>query len=161
VAKTSTETDGGKEPASGTAAFLLATALLTIFAVGAGFLAGHTLKDTLASSSTQTPTVTEAKLEKAAAVQLLQLPSIVTNLAGGKHWIRLDATVLLADTKPVEPGLANELSSDVSSLVRTLTLQQIDGPAGFQHLREELQDRLALRSGGRAKDITIQSMIIE
>lgn len=160
MAKTDSGAAAGKE-ASGTPAFLIAVALLTIIGAGAGFLAGHQLKQTLIAPATPGSTVIAAQHNEPTTTQVLQTPSVVTNLAGGKHWIRLDVTVLLSDTSSVEPGLANELSSDVTALVRTLSLQQISGPAGFQHLREELQERLALRSSGRLKEVTIQAMIIE
>ena len=34
-------------------------------------------------------------------------------------------------------------------------------PSGFQHLREDLNDRVRVRSGGKVRDLVIQSMIIE
>ena len=40
-------------------------------------------------------------------------------------------------------------------------LAQIQGASGFQHLREDLNDRVRVRSGGKVRDLVIQSLIIE
>lgn len=141
--------------------FLAALVLLTAVGGGAGFLAGNQLKQKLTAPPPPESAVVEPKIDKTEAVQFLQLPSIVTNLVGEKNWVRLEAAVVLSDTKAVAQGFASELSDDVIALIHSLSVQQIAGPAGFEHFREELQDRLALRSGGRVKQVTIQSMIIE
>jgi hypothetical protein len=42
-----------------------------------------------------------------------------------------------------------------------VTLQQTQGAAAFQALREDLTDRVRIRSNGAAKDFVIQGFVIE
>ena len=147
---------------TGSGALLLVVVLLTVVAGGAGLLAGQLLKRTLIQSAASPSPVAEMKLAKSTGVQVVPLPSIVTNLAGqGGSWVRLEASVLVADDKPIPPALPAQLAGDVTALLRTLTLLQIAGASGFQHLREEIHDRMQTRSGGRVREVIIQSMIIE
>jgi flagellar protein FliL len=141
---------------------LVVALLLTTLAGGVGFLGGHQLKRSLsATSGDPASTVTEAKIAKVEGIQILPLPPIVTNLAGEVSWVRIEASVLIADDKPVAATLAGQLAEDITALVRTLSPAQIGGASGYQHLREELLDRLRTRTDGKSRDISIQSMIIE
>jgi flagellar FliL protein len=47
------------------------------------------------------------------------------------------------------------------AFLRTVPLAQIEGANGFQHLREDLNDRVRARSGGNVRELIIQSMIVE
>jgi flagellar FliL protein len=42
-----------------------------------------------------------------------------------------------------------------------LSIDQIEGPSGFQHLREDLNDRVRVRSEGKVLELIIQSLILE
>ena len=42
-----------------------------------------------------------------------------------------------------------------------MTLTQIEGASGFQHLREDLNERARIRSGGKVRDLVIQALIVE
>ena len=57
--------------------------------------------------------------------------------------------------------LVAQIAEDIIAFLRTVTLVQIQGASGFQHLREDLNDRVRVRSGGKVRDLVIQSMIIE
>jgi flagellar FliL protein len=57
--------------------------------------------------------------------------------------------------------LVAQITEDIIAFLRTVTLVQIQGASGFQHLREDLSDRVRVRSGGKIRDLVIQSMIIE
>jgi flagellar FliL protein len=45
--------------------------------------------------------------------------------------------------------------------LRTVSLQQIEGPRGFQYLREDLRERVKLRSEGRVNDLLLRTFVIE
>jgi flagellar FliL protein len=47
------------------------------------------------------------------------------------------------------------------SYLRTVSLQQIEGPRGFQYLRDDLRERVKLRSEGRVNDILFRTFVIE
>ena len=153
---------GGNSGKGGMMRLLAALLLLTMVAGGVGFLGGHQLRRSLAQPVTPTTSsVSVAKIAKAEGLQLVALPPIVTNLAGESGWVRIEASVLLAEEKPVAATLAGQLAEDIVALLRTLTLSQIGGASGYHHLREEILDRLRTRTGGRSREISIQSMIIE
>ena len=94
--------------------------------------------------------------------ELVQLAPIITNLAqpSGKY-IRLEGAIL------VEPGyadakiLAAQVGEDVIMLLKTLVLAQIQGASGLNHLREDINERVRVRSEGKAHEFIIQSLVVE
>jgi flagellar FliL protein len=42
-----------------------------------------------------------------------------------------------------------------------VTLRQLEGASGYQHLREDLNDRVRMRSSGNVRDLIIQTLVIE
>lgn len=141
---------------------LIALVLVTLVCAGAGFLGGTQVKRNLTASHDFKHVLSEAKPDPKPAMSLLPLPQVVTNLGGNKsEWIRLETSVLLETADPVSPDLAAQLADDITALVHTLSVKQVSGPSGFQNLREELVERLAVRTSGRVKDLTIQSLVIE
>lgn len=108
----------------------------------------------------------DAKFAEGSRVR--DLAPITTNLAGTPSaWIRLEASILLSpeaaeDPKPDEEQiLLRAINEDVVAYLRTLQVATIQGPSGFQSLREDLDERVRLRSEGRAQELIIQSMILE
>lgn len=97
--------------------------------------------------------------------RIRELVPITTNLAGEPAvWVRLETSVLL--TAAAEPSADDEvmlrnISEDLVAYLRTLSLAQIQGPSGFQNLREDLDERVRIRSEGAAQELIIQAMIIE
>ena len=57
--------------------------------------------------------------------------------------------------------LAAQIAEDIVAYLRTVSLAQIEGASGFQHLREDLNDRVRVRSGGKVRDLVIQSLVVE
>jgi flagellar FliL protein len=58
-------------------------------------------------------------------------------------------------------SLAGQIGEDILAFLRTLSLAQIQGASGFQHLREDLGDRVRTRSRGKVRDLIIQALIVE
>ena len=104
-----------------------------------------------------------AKSRYPASANLRSLPPIVTNLASpGRTWIRLEAVLVVeGEQTPDGNGWSAQIAEDIVAFLRTVPLVQIQGASGFQHLREDLNDRVRVRSGGKVRDLVIQSMIIE
>ncbi len=98
-----------------------------------------------------------------ANVSLRALPPIVTNLAApATTWVRLEATLVMeGEQSPEANVLALQISEDLVAFLRTVRLTQIEGASGFQHLREDLSDRIRVRSGGKVRDLVVQSFIVE
>lgn len=157
VASTKSTTKRG-----GIGAFMVAALLVSAVAGGLGFLLGGQIRHMLVETKPVGPRLTAAKIESEAS-QVVTLPAIVTNLAGGDGagWIRLEAAVIVEGKSSVPSDLAARLAQDTTALLRTLTARQITGASGFQHLREELLDRMRTRSADRVREIVILSLVIE
>ncbi len=88
------------------------------------------------------------------------LEPITTNLAyPSENWIRLE--VALAFKGPPEMPLAESIHQDILAYMRTVSLQQIEGPRGFQYLRDDIQERVDLRSQGKVAKVMFRTMVIE
>ena len=92
-----------------------------------------------------------------------ELPPIVTNIALPEDvWIRLETSLVFDAEKLPEPEVAiKEISSDILSYLRTLSLSQVQGARGLRHLREDLNERVAIRTDGKAKELLIQGMVVQ
>ena len=47
------------------------------------------------------------------------------------------------------------------AFVRTLTLAQLQGASGLQHLREDLNERVAIRTDGHIHELMIEMLVIQ
>lgn len=91
---------------------------------------------------------------------VVQLEAITTNLAyPSDAWVRLEVALLFKD-KP-DPKVAETVHQDIMLYLRTVTLQQIEGPRGFQYLKDDLQDRAALLSEGKISKILFRTFVIQ
>lgn len=141
---------------------LLIMTLLTVLSAGVGFVAGHQLKLGLAPPVAGTAKLVAPLPPVREGQQLISLPTIITNLAGEPAaWLRLEASISVAGDKPVAATLVAQFAEDATALLRTLTVQQIAGASGFQHLHEELLDRMRARSADKVQGILIRSLVIE
>jgi len=151
---------------------MLATAgvflILTGLGVGAGGLFGLQMAARLNAlaapeSKTEPPPSQTVKSRYPANVNVRALPAIITNLAAPERtWVRLEvALVMDNEQSPEASALAAAISEDIVAFLRTLSLRQIEGASGFQHLREDLADRVRVRGGGKARDLIIQTLVVE
>jgi len=153
-------------PAKGSSplSFIIAMVILTVLAAGAGGMFGAVM---LPKPSTATEHKAEAPVQEhkrmTGGANLKTLAPIVTNLAGAKStWIRLEASVVFEGDALAETDLiAGKIGEDVLAFLRTVSLADIEGPSGFQNLREDLNDRVRIRSGGKARELVIQALIVE
>jgi flagellar FliL protein len=95
--------------------------------------------------------------------KLVDLPAVVTNLGSPQEtWIRLEASLLI-DPKaaPKSEALSAEIAGDILAFLRTTSLSQIQGPAGLQNLRDDLNERASIRSGGSVKELVIRTLVVQ
>jgi flagellar FliL protein len=94
---------------------------------------------------------------------LFDLPPIVTNLSVPQDtWIRLEASLLFDEKAAPHPeALGAQISSDILAFLRTTTLTQIQGIAGLQNLRQDLNERVAIRSNGVVKELVIRTLVLQ
>jgi flagellar FliL protein len=140
-------------------------AILTCFAVGAGGLFGMQMLSGSDPGSVR-PEAVAAQGQKprySEGANLRPLPPIVTNLAAPQGtWIRIEASVVFgADASAGSNALAAAIAEDIVAYLRTVPLAQVEGPSGFLHLREDLNDRARIRSGGKVRELVIQALVLE
>jgi flagellar protein FliL len=161
----------GPEPAAAPAkkkpamlAVIAEVVILTCFAVGAGGLFGmQVLGEGDHKAKPREPAaVPGQKPRYSETASLKPLPAIVTNLAGPKGtWIRIEASIVFGVDTGASNSLAASIAEDIVAYLRTVPLSQVEGPSGFLHLREDLNDRARIRSGGKVRELVIQAMVLE
>lgn len=140
---------------------------MTGAAVGMGWFSGGYLKQGEAPAPVPAAPENAGNPEKSAEVgkqiagpTVVQLAPITTNLAAPSEiWIRLEASVLYDAPQPQE--MTEQIHQDLLAFVRTLKMHQIEGASGYQHLKADLDERAALRSGGHVKQVLIRTMLLE
>ena len=145
---------------------VLALAIVTALAAGAGAFYG------LRVASVSPPPHVDAEAHPAespaagalqANASLFDLTPIVTNLGSPTDtWIRLEASFLFdPKTTPHPDALGAQIGDDILAFLRTTSLSQIQGVAGLQNLRLDLNERAAIRSKGTVKELVIRSLVIQ
>lgn len=171
MAENEKESDGEGKTGSSSTGAILGVLLASVIAAGGGVYLGwsqfgkqeaprHAAKDAHGKPGDA------EKFTDGSRIRDLQ--PITTNLAGTPPaWIRLEAAVLLDPENPAEPQSAEEIellrvvNEDVVAYLRTVSIMQLQGPSGFQSLREDLDERVRIRSEGKIKELIVQSMILE
>ncbi len=94
---------------------------------------------------------------------LQPVPAIVTNLASPSDtWVRLETSMVFKNGDLPNPEVAAaEVREDMLAYMRTLSLTQLEGPSALQHLREDLNERAALRTGGAVSELIIQTLVVQ
>lgn len=91
---------------------------------------------------------------------IVLLDPITSNLAyPSDNRVRLEVALMFKDAPDV--ALAEEIHQDIMAYMRTVSLQQVQGPRGFQYLRDDLQERVDLRSEGRVTNVMFRTFVIE
>lgn len=158
-------TDGTGSPSR--TAVVIAFLLVTLLAVTAGSLLGFyvqpAVKQNVQEESTPGESISGEGRVTMRDGNLLKLPPVIANLAGPQSaWIRLEAAaVLTGDPAEGDELLASEIAQDIVSFLRTVSITDIDTASGFEHLREDLKDRVRTRTDGRARDLIIYTFITE
>lgn len=141
---------------------LVAFLILTVVAGGGG-----------AFFALQAPSLMKASPEKVheaagepseiATSPVLDLPAITTNLAEPPDtWVRMEASVVVkGDLGPEKDVLLKTISEDLIAYFRTAKLINLSGPSAFQHMLEDLNERVRIRSENKVDGIIIQSFILE
>ncbi|MCY0093518.1 flagellar basal body-associated FliL family protein [Hoeflea ulvae] len=169
MADTEEDDDGGKGKSKKTMIVTLAVvAVLSLVAGGGGWMLGGILapqvaepEETAEAASHEEDAKKEGEDEEAKPREnLLQLEPITTNLSyPSENWIRVELSLVFEGDPDIE--MADVIQQDIMAYLRTVSLQQIEGPRGFQYLRQDLGERVRLRSKGRVSDILMRTFVIE
>lgn len=158
-------TSGGA--AGGGKAWILTLVVLTLLAVGTGGVFGVFLVSTVEKAVDEKNKAEQEKAPPTLAYSgdlvLKNLEPVVTNLAGASDvWIRLESSMIFANGVIQDPNvIAAQIRQDILGYLRTLTIAQIEGPSGLQHLREDLNERVALRSNGKVRELIIETLVVQ
>lgn len=147
--------------------FLMAMMLLTLIAVGGGGFVGLQLvgqiRTGLEERPKPKPEEKPAEARYAGDASLRDLPPIVTNLAPpSEAMIRLQATIVFESrTLPHPETVVAEVTEDIVTYLRTVSVPQIEGASGLQHLRDDLNERASIRSDKKVREVIIQSLVVQ
>ncbi len=144
--------------------WLAVTALLTPFAAVAGGLVGWYLVETAEKPARPArPTALGQEPAFPAGARIVELAPVITNLANpAETWVRLQAAIVLESTEGRKPELvAAEIGEDILGYLRTISLSSISGASGLRHLREDLDERARIRSGGKVRELVIRALVVQ
>lgn len=157
---------------SGMVMTIAAIAAVTIIAGGGGWVVGGMLAPQVEKPKSEQKA---AEAEQAAAEGekeeglpriateangVIQLEPITTNLAfPADRWVRLEVALLFKDKPDVK--LAETIHQDIAVYLRTVSLQQIEGPRGFQYLKEDLEERTDMISEGKVARLMFRTFLIQ
>ena len=71
----------------------------------------------------------------------------------------MEASIVLDE--PQGEDLPGIIQQDFLAYLRTVKMHQIEGASGLRHLRENLEERAAIRSGGHVKRVLIKTLLFE
>jgi flagellar FliL protein len=96
-------------------------------------------------------------------MRVVPLPAILTNLAAPEGtWIRLEGALLVGgETSEADDVLARRAAAGLVTFLRTVEAAHVEGPTGFLHLRDDLNNLVATLSRGEIREVLIQSMVLE
>ena len=97
------------------------------------------------------------------ASTIVDLPPIVTNLGAPQDtWVRLEGSIIFDPKTLSHPeAMAAQIGDDVLAYLRTVSLQQLEGPIGLQNIRQDLNERAATRSGGKVRGFVIRTLVVQ
>jgi flagellar protein FliL len=101
--------------------------------------------------------------ERPAAANLLELPPIITNLAAPSDtWIRLEVSIVFDPREVPHPEVVGgEIAGDLLAYLRTVSVAQLEGPIGLQNLRQDLTERVSIRSAGKVSELVIRTLVVQ
>ncbi len=94
---------------------------------------------------------------------IFDLPPIVTNLgAPGDTWVRFEGSIIFdANALPHPEAIADQIGEDILAYLRTVSLRQLEGPIGLENIRQDLNERAAVRSGGKVRALAIRTLVVQ
>ena len=168
-------TDAAAKPAatpapakSGKMGTIIGLVLATAIAGGAGAGLGSMLAANIEAAVTEKVKEIPEKppappVKYAGDLVVRDLKPIIANLAApSTTWIRLEAAIIFTNGAVENPDVAaSEIEQDLLAYARTLTLEQLMGASAFEHLRDDLNERVAIRTEGAVKELVLKTMVMQ
>ena len=140
--------------------------VLTVAAGGGGAFMGTQIVAAAKSAAEKATGVPDGPKPSSASLAsteaLKELVPVVTNLASPEGTsIRLQTAIVYdKGDAPQIDVIASKIGEDVLTFVRTLTVAQIQGASGLQALRDDLNERAAVRSDGKVRELLIEMLVV-
>lgn len=155
----------GSEKKPGKAGMIVTMAVLTVLGIGGGALVGKLVAARFRAATPPPATVAAAvpPAPYSGETEVRELPPIVTNLADvGGTSVRLQVAIVYTK-KAVDnpPVLMARINDDLVAFLKTLSLAQLQGASGLQNLREDLNERAAVRSQGGVREVIIETLVTQ
>ncbi len=101
--------------------------------------------------------------EDLAGLKIFAFPPVLTTLAEPKgKWIRVEGSILISPEADQQPEILAEKSGEqILTYLRSLRLDQLEGPSGLLSIRADLNETVATLSGGQVKGILIHGIVVE
>jgi flagellar FliL protein len=145
----------------GLVASIFVVAIITGLAVGAGVATAWYIQQFKPLGDGPAAVVTPGPLLDPSVVARV-VPPIIANLAGPrKAWIRIEFSVLLPPDLAKSDELANVIAQDTLAYVRTVPLDYIDSALGLAFLREDLEERVQIRTQGKSRGVLFRTLVVE
>ena len=136
---------------------LAVVVILAAFA-GAAFEASR-----VAPPGADKPAESSAGASPAGPSTIVDLPPIVTNLGAPQDtWVRLEGSIIFdPGTLPHPDAVAGRIGDDILAYLRTVSLRQLEGPIGLENIRQDLNERAAIRSDGKVRAFVIRTLVVQ
>jgi len=94
---------------------------------------------------------------------IVDLPPIVTNLGAPQDtWVRLEGSIIFDPRALPHPdAVAGRIGEDILAYLRTVSLRQLEGPIGLENIRQDINDRAAIRSEGKVRAFVIRALVVQ
>ena len=109
------------------------------------------------------PAESSAGASPAEPSTIVDLPPIVTNLGAPQDtWVRLEGSIIFdPGTLPHPDAVAGRIGDDILAYLRTVSLRQLEGPIGLENIRQDLNERAAIRSDGKVRAFVIRTLVVQ
>lgn len=153
---------------AGKMGMIIGLVLATLIAAGAGaglgtMLAGN-IEAAITAKAKEVPEKPPAPPVKYSGDLVVRdLKPIIANLAApSSTWIRLETAIIFTNGAVENPDVAaSEIEQDLLAYVRTLTLDQLQGASALEHLRDDLNERVAIRTEGAVSELVVKTMVMQ
>ena len=146
--------DGGNSKGA-----LIGLIIGSLAAIAGGFGFGALLLKKPEPEVAAQPAAKEVKLPES---EVRPLTLIVTNLGNPPDlFIRLQAAVVIAPNTPESNVLITKVNDDIVAYLHTASISEIQGPTGFQYLKEDMKKRAIQLGGGKVRDFLVTSFVVE
>lgn len=139
-------------------AFTAVVLLAALAAVGQAIL----MQQSSAPSKIASPNVSSADAQKV-KTSIHRIPPVIANLKLPEGtWVRIDSVITTVEIEPKEASmLIDHVAQDTLQFMQTLSLNDLEGSQSLSNVRQDLLERVQIRSKGQIKAFIITSLVVQ